>query len=315
MKKATAFIRLIRYPNLLFIGLTQILFHYSIIHPAFASTGFPDPLDQGALFLIIAASVLIAAGGYVINDYFDLNIDRINKPEKLVVDSLISRRWAILLHLVLSVSGLFLTALFSAKTRNFLPFLFNIGAVLLLWLYSTSFKKQLLVGNVVISLLTGWVVLVLYVCVTPIGPSSTIKQLIVPLSRIYKFAALYGGFAFIISLVREVVKDMEDMEGDRKYDCRTMPIVWGIPATKLFVSVWLIVLICTLIIVQMYALQMGWWISVLYSILLLIIPLLRTLKLLLPAAHPSDFHKLSKSVKWVMFFGILSMAFFKWYPA
>ena len=87
--------------------------------------------------------------------------------------------------------------------------------------------------------------------------------------RIYKFAALYAGFAFIISLIREVVKDIEDMEGDSKYNSWTMPIAWGVPAAKVFVGVWFVVLIGALIIVQFYVLQIGWWMSAIYILLLI----------------------------------------------
>jgi 4-hydroxybenzoate polyprenyltransferase len=89
---------------------------------------------------------------------------------------------------------------------------------------------------------------------------------------------LYGGFAFIISLVREVIKDMEDIQGDAKYNCRTMPIVWGLPASKMFAAVWMIVLICSMVILQVYAMQLSWWWSVLYSILFIITPLLIILR-------------------------------------
>lgn len=313
MKTVAAFFRLIRYPNLIFIGLTQILFYITIIRPAFESSGKMDPLQFFGTILLLIASVLIAAGGYVINDYFDLNIDRINKPDKLVVDQVIKRRWAILWHLGFSSLGLILSFVVSNKVDNFLPFLCNAITVILLWFYSTSFKKELLVGNIVISLLTGWVILVLYVAVTPWRILTTQHEDIKVYSRIFKYAILYGGFAFIISLIREVIKDMEDIEGDRRYGCKTMPIVWGLPATKLFISVLLVVLLGSLIIIQLYALQLNWWWSVLYSMLFLIFPLVRFYQKLGKSVASHDFHVLSSRLKWIMLSGILSMLFFKWY--
>ena len=106
---------------------------------------------------------------------------------------------------------------------------------------------------------------------------------------------------------------MEDVEGDRRYGCKTMPIVWGITATKVFVAVWLVVLIATLLIVQIYALRLGWWISVLYCLVLVIAPLIWILKKLFTADTPRDFHRLSTVVKLAMFTGIISMIFFKIY--
>ena len=101
------------------------------------------------------------------------------------------------------------------------------------------------------------------------------------------------------------------MYGDAKYDCKTMPIVWGVPATKVFAAVWIVVCIALLAIVQLYAWQSGWWISALYSILLIILPLVIILKNLYKATIPSDYHLLSGIIKFVMLAGILSMLFFK----
>ena len=131
--------------------------------------------------------------------------------------------------------------------------------------------------------------------------------------RFFRFAILYGGFAFIISLIREVIKDMEDMEGDRKYGCRTMPIVWGLNASKVFVAVWIIVLVAVLIILQFYVLPFGWWHSALYCFVCIIAPLLWIFQKLFSARSSEDFHKLSSLIKLVMFTGILSMVFFRMY--
>ena len=118
--------------------------------------------------LLILASVCIAAGGYIINDYFDLNIDRVNKPDKVIIDKVIGRRWAIVWHLVLSGIGILLTFYVGWKINNIPLGFANILCVTLLWFYSTTFKKRLLIGNTIISLLTAWVVLILYVVQVPI---------------------------------------------------------------------------------------------------------------------------------------------------
>ncbi len=92
--------------------------------------------------------------------------------------------------------------------------------------------------------------------------------------QIFPACYSYAGFAFIISFIREAIKDMEDMPGDAKYGCRTMPIVWGVNATKVYVAVWLIVLIAVLIILQVYVLQFKWWLAVAYSVATIIFPLI-----------------------------------------
>jgi 4-hydroxybenzoate polyprenyltransferase len=254
--------------------------------------------------------VLIAAAGYIINDYFDLNIDQVNKPDKLIVDKVIKRRWTIFWHIVFSLTGVALGFYVDYTTRIWLLGFSNAVCVFLLFIYSTSLKRRFLIGNILISLLTSWVILVVAWCeynhLIKINSS-------LPADKILRDTFLYAGFAFVISLVREVVKDMEDVEGDRKYGCKTMPILWGMNATKVFVAVWLMVLTGVLIIIQVYALRLGWDLSVLYSLLLIIAPLIWIFKKLYSAKTAKDFHNLSSLIKFVMLMGILSMIFFKVY--
>jgi 4-hydroxybenzoate polyprenyltransferase len=185
--------------------------------------------------------------------------------------------------------------------------------VIFLWIYSTSLKKELLIGNVLISLLTAWVIGILYFSKYPLNHFPNSNYSSSQNVRFFRLSILYTGFAFVISLIREVVKDLEDMEGDRKYGGRTMPIVWGVNASKVFISVWLVVLITTLIILQLYVIQLGWWLSILYCLFLIVAPLLYVFKKLFSANNASDYHHLSMVIKTVMFTGILSMVFFRFY--
>jgi 4-hydroxybenzoate polyprenyltransferase len=312
----SAFFRLVRWPNLLFIALTQTLFYFCILIPSFYQ-GVPfheNILKPGDFTLLCISSVLIAAAGYIINDYFDLHIDRINKPEKVVVEKIIKRRWAIIWHWILSGLGILIGFYLSWKIRNVFIGPSNMACVLLLWFYSTTFKKKLLVGNVLISFLTAWVIGVLYLS------EFRFHRFVDPefhgaLSRVYKFTLVYGSFAFIISLVREVIKDMEDMEGDARYGCRTMPVVLGLNASKFFCACWLTLLVAALIFIMFYILQYRWWITILYTCFLVIYPILRVLKQLSRAEEPAAFHRLSLIIKSIMMTGILSMIFLKYYTS
>ncbi|HVS98412.1 MAG TPA: geranylgeranylglycerol-phosphate geranylgeranyltransferase [Puia sp.] len=304
-----AFFRLIRWPNLVFIFLTQLLFYYLILLPCFNDMhpGY-HKLVPALFYLLSAASVLIAAAGYIINDYFDLNIDRVNKPNRLVVDKIIRRRSTILWHWLLSGVGILLSVYVSWALRNPLVALANLGCVILLWVYSTTFKRKLLIGNVIISLLTAWVILVLYVADIRVRGDAVYHAYTI---RLFKFTIVYAGFAFIISLVREVVKDLEDMEGDVKYGCRTMPVVWGVNVAKVFAATWIFVLIGALVILEFYVLQSAKWPLIAYGLILIDLPLLWVLRKLYRAQAKTDYRLLSNVIKWVMLAGILSMILLK----
>lgn len=313
MKLLVAFFRLIRSLNLVFIAFTQLLFLYCVVIPVFEQANIPLLIPVYQFVLLTVASVLIAAAGYIINDYFDLNIDRVNKPGKLVVEKIIRRRWAIIWHLVLSIAGILLSTFVAWKTRVWWLAPANVGCVIALWFYSTTFKRKLLSGNIVISLLTAWTVMV-------VGFMTHYKVIKTPdvygltqASKLMRITFLYAGFAFIISLIREVIKDIEDMAGDEKYGCRTMPIVWGVNVSKVFAATWIIVLVAALVIVQAYVLTFAWWWSALYCVVLIIIPLLVILRRLYKAQLSDEFHQLSNGVKFVMLTGIVSMIFFKIY--
>lgn len=309
MNRIAAFLKLTRWPNLVFIALTQCLFAYIVRKFVYGQIlDFPPALNNTLIILIVVASLLIAAAGYIINDYFDLNIDLVNKPDKMIIERYINRRWAIFFHTLFSFIGFGISAYVGYRINNiYIPF-FNFLAIAALFFYSTTFKKKLLVGNVLISLLTAWVILVITVAEYKYLNSGNINDRI-PATRLLKVSFLYAGFAFIISLIREVVKDMEDIQGDAKYGCRTMPIVWGVPVAKVFTGVWLSVLIASLGIIQFYVWQLGWIFSIIYAVVVIIVPLFWILRKLYDAQSPADYHKLSTVIKTVMFTGILSMLF------
>jgi 4-hydroxybenzoate polyprenyltransferase len=258
--------------------------------------------------MLVLSSVLIAAAGYVINDYFDLNIDRINKPDKLIVQKIISRRYAIAWHFFLSIAGIAIGFYLDFTTHVTLLGFSNLACACLLFIYSVSLKKKLLAGNVLISLLTAWTVLVVTWCEARFFFSAHFSA-----PRILRITILYAGFAFVTSLIREAIKDMEDVEGDRKYGCKTMPIVWGINASKIYTAVWMTILVIVLLVLQVYVLQFHWWFVTLYCLVFIFIPLIDVFRKLYKAQTPKDFHRLSSMVKFIMLTGILSMIFFRFY--
>jgi 4-hydroxybenzoate polyprenyltransferase len=210
-----AFFQLIRWPNILMLLATQLLVRYCLIGPAEVAV-WGDPL----FLLLVGSTLCIAAGGYIINDYHDVKIDLINKPDRVVVGRRISRRWAMLIYLGLALLALALGALASWKAL-----IVNALAGGLLWLYASYFKKQPFWGNVLVALLMALSLVILTLHFTQNRP----------------IVVVFAIFCFGLSLIREIVKDMEDVRGDARHGCRTLPIIWGIPQTKLFVYCLLVI--------------------------------------------------------------------------
>lgn len=274
-----SFFRLIRWPNLLIIVFTQYLAKIFLVGPAYYWKNHLQDFNQ---FILTLSTVTIAAAGYIINDYFDVKIDLVNKPNEVIIGRKIKRRWAIIIHQTLNLVGVFLGLLLSYKV-----FIVNLIAVTCLWFYAERFKRMAFVGNFIVATLTGASLVVMAVYYP--GNDLLIN--------------IYAVFAFGITLIREVIKDMEDIPGDKKYGCRTLPIVWGIPKTKRFV--YLLIVSFVLIV-----LSIGWQLHnnrVMLIFLLLGIPVTWLVFKLYRADRKSHYSSLSLYCKIITILGICSM--------
>lgn len=271
-----ALIQITRLWNLIIIGLAQ-----------YCTAGFlisPNTLTDPQLLILAMSTILIAAGGYSINDYYDVKIDLINKPERVVVGKTLTRRIVLLLHTVLSVAGIGLGFALGWPIG-----IINVAAAFLLWLYSNALKRMPFVGNFVVATLTGLSVLVVNVLYTP------------PLAIVW----VYALFALFMTLIREIIKDMEDLKGDDTFGCRTLPIVWGIRPTKAFIY-FLIVLFCAVVVgIHTSVAPM----PVTFFLGLLLLPMGIMVIWLIRADTRKDFYRLSIFSKFIMLAGIFSMAF------
>ena len=307
-----SFFRLIRYPNLLFIALTQVLFYFKIVIPV---SGGDPLLSMDDFFLLLMASISIAAAGYIINDYFDMDIDFINKPNRMIIGRSVSRRWAMLLHMLLSLIGLFLTAIVSMHLGSLWLLFMNFLSVFLLLLYSSTFKKKLIIGNVIISLLTAWVIISLFVSAFKWDDLQYLNAKQAVFSKLYRYTIAYAAFAFVVSLIREVVKDAEDQIGDKQYGCTTMPIKWGQAGTKIFLFVLIFVLTASLL-----SILVGQSLSIVFFdfsnyktwlqnflLIILLVQLSVMVQKLRRASVPIDYSVISRELKLFMLTGILTM--------
>lgn len=278
----TGFLKLTRFPNLLIIGLTQ---YFSVIFlVAYPETHVALLYDLN-LFLLSASTVLIAAAGYIINDYYDIKIDYINKPDRVVVGKLIKRRIVLASHWLFNLIGIGIGFYLNPYVG-----LINFFSGFLLWLYSNQLKRMPFVGNLVVALLTG-----LSIFVVAIYYQKNISLLL-----------NYAVFAFSVNLIREVIKDMEDLRGDMRFGSKTLPIVWGLRKTKYFLYGLILVFVGLLfylsIQLENHTLNI--------FLLVLIVPIIYLIYLLYRADSQKRFHQLSLYCKLLMLAGISSMAFF-----
>lgn len=303
-------LQLVRWSNLFFLGALIYVMEKWVVVPILDDVAFGEQLPWYILLLIAAATILIAAGGYVINDYFDIKIDRINRPDQLIVTQYISKENAMRLSIGLSgvgmVCGLVAAWLLRSST---IAILFAIIPGLL-WFYSSSYKRLLIIGNVTIALLSA--LSPMMVAIANVAQLQLKYSTILPYTTlehdIYAWVGGFSLFAFLLTWIREIVKDLQDQMGDRELECHSMPIVWGNTVTKIVVTV-LIVLTTVLI---------GWfWYSLLpfghswqsfstrYIVLAIIIPLWGALWLLWAAKIPSDYRTCQQVLKLTMFLGML----------
>lgn len=313
MKPLVMFLKLIRWPNLVFILVTQLLFEYCVLRPLLAKTGAAASIGDYAFILVATAYLLVAAAGYIINDYFDIDIDIVNKPDKVFIDNGISKKMALFLYVAMNVLAIVLGWFASAMLQDNSAIVFITTCVVLLFLYSALLKKQFLVGNLLVAIITASALPVLSCMkmkINWLAPAPGATHQVVLLSWL---TYLYTGFAFIISFSREMIKDLEDVEGDKQYGGRTVPIVLGTVASHRIIGGALLILIFTVV----YFLLATWQQAIgsstltLYTSLLVVIPLAMILWKLFQAKQKTDYHQLSSNIKKVMLAGILSMLFYK----
>jgi len=328
MKIVISFFRLIRFQNLLIIALTQYLMRYAVLDTllqnTYVDTGagiikIPDLSLQltGFQFLsLVLSTVFLTAAGYVINDYFDTKTDRLNRPERVIVGRIIPRRTAMTLHVVFNVLGIAFGFYLSYSIGLlFLGFVFLVVSGLL-WFYSTTYKRQFLIGNLLVAFLTGLVPFMVVVFEMP--PllqhfHETLVQYQVNLSNLVIWIGGFSFFAFIINLIREVIKDMEDFEGDQAFGRRSLPVELGMHTSKWIIEFVLFLTITALFLVYFFYIPDK--ITLIYMLIALIIPLLFVMFKLFKAREKKDYHLLNQLTltKLIMITGLAYALVFRYF--
>ena len=307
-----AYLKLFRWPNLLIIAITQYLFRYAIVGPLLHQSGYDLTLSDFDFFLLVLSTLLISAAGYAINDYFDLRTDRINKPHKIILGKEISRRSAIFYHSLFNfiavVIGLYLAI--SVDQWN-LVFIFLV-IPMLLWLYSLRYKRKFLLGNLIVGLLAAFVIAIVWVFEYHAIAANIIMDRQTN-AIITTFANVYCLFALLSTVGREIIKDIEDMKGDAKIGCRTLPIVSGIRVSKKITIVINLGIIGFVAYLQIFLSQLNYHLLFAYVILAIQIPLVLMIHKTQIAMEKSDYSNLSKFSKVIMLSGLSTMLLFYFY--
>lgn len=306
------FISLIRFKNIAFVGLTMYLVRYAVLNAVIEYSPYKPllkidlsfKLSDFHFFLLAMATMLITAAGYAINDYFDRQTDLINRPDRVVVSTHLSRRFAIILNWVFSGAGIALgywVSLSIGKMSFGMIFIFSAGA---LWFYSSNLSGKLLLGNLLVATLVGVVPLLVFLFdVVPMIEfyGNSMNKLFV--NEMLFWVLGFSYFAFITNFIREIIKDMEDLEGDNAYGRNTLPIVMGMKNAKYIVLGLVGLLIGSLLfVVAAYLKSSVDWI---YFSVAIILPALYLAFTVFKADAKKDYTRSSAIVKLIMFTGVM----------
>jgi len=302
--------RLVRWSNLLFLAALVWLMEKWVAVPILNQAAFGEQLPWYILLLLIAATVCIAAGGYVINDYFDVKIDRINRPDEVVVTRTVSKPAAMRLSLILSGVGIVFGIAVAAYLRSMTIGILFVLIPGLLWFYSSSYKRLFMIGNVIIALLAG--VPPMLVALANVAQLQLLYASILPYTTLVRDLYMWLGgfalFAFLLTWIREIIKDMQDQMGDRELECHSMPVVWGDKWTKVFVTGLIVLTLAVIGHLWYHVLPfpISWSsLSTRYVFLGVVTPMLGVLWLLWAAKIPSDYKTCQQLVKFTMLLGML----------
>lgn len=304
------YLKLLRVGNLAFLAILLFVMEKWVALPLLQLAQFSEQMPWWVLTLIILATVFVAAGGYVINDYFDVKIDRINRPDDLVVTRHISREGAMRLFQVLTLVGVLMALGVAWWARSWTLAMIFIVIPGLLWFYSASYKRQLLIGNIVVAFASALVPLLIAIINADYlahlyGEALAYTPIV---GQLYVWLGGFAIFAFLMTIVREMVKDIEDREGDCEMECRTIPIVWGVKTTKIIVTILLLAIAALIVYIAWAVLPFphSWQsFSTRYVVFGLLVPIACIITLLWASTNQVEIRRTQLVLKFMMFMGVM----------
>jgi 4-hydroxybenzoate polyprenyltransferase len=306
-------LKLVRVQNLILIALLQYFLRYFLLRPMFGFAGYELLLSDFDFALLVFSSLLIASAGYIINDYFDLRIDYVNRPDSVVIGKRLQRRTAIALHMVMSGVGVLIGIYLAWKIGVKIISLIHIITVGLLWFYSTDYKRQLFIGNVIISMLSIFPVLLVILYEPQLfriyfSSDNGIAILI------FKVVVFFSLVAFLINLLHAIVKDLADMEGDAVLHCHTLPLVWGEKITKYVFAFFAIIVIVLLAYVQNLQLANDAYIPLMYILFFIQLPIFFSAVYLFFTSKSEQYFLVRRIMNMVMVAGVFSILILYYFP-
>lgn len=298
--KIPAFFKLVRFPNLAIVALTQYLLQYLVLLPAIRDAGLEPILDDFHFFLLVLTTVLIAASGYIINDLLDYESDLHNKPDLVIVNRIFSKKKVKLFYFCIMAVGFAIAWYLAVYVKKLVLVQLYPAAVLLLYFYSKKLKKIPLWGNLTVALFCAFVAgIVLFAerqNFAQMGSEGRVVQV------------LFGGylwFAFLSTLLREIVKDIEDLEGDAKLGLQTLPIRFGVKKSVNWTLAIGAMLLLSLLVFVHWLWQRQEMASAMFTLAGVSLPLLYTLVFLSKSSSKADFTKASFMSKMIMLSGLV----------
>jgi len=293
------YLKLIRWKNLLLIVYVFLSFKLFL----FSSLNITTKLTLTQFIILLLSVLFITAAGNIINDIYDIKSDAINKPNKVVVDQIITIETAKQWYKITNALGLILGIALCLNIGNPSYSFIFITTVLLLYYYSKKLKSLPIIGNIVVSFLIAICVLILPFFDLDFSVKNSNKNLVIGIIKVLIL------FAFSLNLIREIIKDIQDVNGDYHLNMNTLPILIGrIRAQKLASFLCVIPIALLFYIIINFSIQ--YKITVLYLLLFTLVPLIYVALKLNVTKKKNELHRLSSMLKIIMLLGISSMLIF-----